>query len=51
MIKMNNTKQTLTKTNTYENKLYSCKNFEFPYLEIKKYEENEYYLAFLKTKN
>lgn len=36
-----------TSNNTYENKLYSCKNFEFPFLEIKKYEENEYCLAFL----
>ncbi|MBQ6218278.1 MAG: hypothetical protein IJJ47_00955 [Methanosphaera sp.] len=32
----------------YEGKLYECKNFEFPYLEIKKYEnDNEYSLNFL----
>lgn len=37
--------------NNFIEKLYECKNFEFPYLEIKKYEEkNEYSLKFLNDK-
>lgn len=32
----------------YEGKLYECKNFEFPFIEIFKNEKrNEYYLSFL----
>ena len=34
--------------NQYVGKLFECKNFEFPFLEIFKNEErNEYYLSFL----
>lgn len=38
----------INKGEHYEGKLYECKNFEFPFIEILKNEErDEYYLSFL----